>query len=181
MDPFFLSLRIVVGATCVLSICGASLIILTFVAFRELRTLARQQLVNLSLADIMVAGSHLLGIAALRVENYEATTQHDHTYNYTNISTSTSVGTLCLVQASFTMCGTISSFLWSLALGFYMLMIIVFRRPDFARYLVFLYYPLCWLVPLGLTLWFALIRPTYLGFSKGDIGMSCGNHSSHAF
>ena len=181
MDAFFLSLRVVVGVTCVVSVCGASLIILTFIAFKDLRTLARQQLVNLSVADIMVAGSHLLGIVALRVESHGSAdylTDADGNYNLTNVSASnstpvgTAVGTLCRVQASLTMCGTIASFLWSLALGFYMLTIIVLRRPDFARYLLVLYYPVCWLIPLAMTLWFALVKPTYFGFSQSDIGMT---------
>ena len=172
MNPFYLSLRVVIGSTCVVSICGASLIILTFIAFRDLRTLARQQLVNLSLADIVVAASHLVGLAALSVENYDENIPK-HAYNYTNLSNSNnSVDTLCRVQAAFTMCGTIASFLWSLALGFYMLMVIVLRRPDFARYLLFLYYPVCWLVPLALSLWFTLNNPTYLGYSKANIGIN---------
>ena len=162
MEPFFLSLRIVVGTTCVVSIIGASLIILTFVAFKDLRTLARQQLVNLSVADILVAGSHLFGLAALRVEKYDSWMDNNTTNSTTPLA--------CHVQASFTMFGTIASFLWSLALGFYMLMVIVLRRPDIARYLMLLYYPVCWLVPLGLTLSFALVKPTYLGYGKFDIG-----------
>lgn len=169
MEPFFLSLRIVVGTTCVVSIIGASLIILTFVSYKDLRTLARQQLVNLSVADILVAGSHLFGLAALRVEKYDlwmdvqVNNTSPHTTNWTP-------PLACHVQASFTMFGTIASFLWSLALGFYMLMVIVLRRPDIARYLMLLYYPVCWLLPLGLTLWFALVKPTYLGYGKFDVG-----------
>jgi G protein-coupled receptor 157 len=175
MDPFFLSIRIVVGTACVASVGGACLIILTFLAFKELRTLARQQLVNLSVADILVAGSHLLGLAALRVENYDPWTDMDEGSNHTNSTPAgNSTDVLCRVQASFTMFGTIASFLWSLALGFYMLMIIVLRRPDIARYLLVLYYPVCWLIPLALTLWFALAKPTYLGYSKSDIGWCYG-------
>ena len=170
MDPFFLSIRIVVGTTCVVSVCGACLIILTFLAFKDLRTLARQQLVNLSVADILVAGSHLLGLAALRVENYDPWTDMDEGSNHTNDTPAGNSTMLCQIQASFTMFGTIASFLWSLALGFYMLVIIVLRRPDIARYLLVLYYPVCWLIPLALTLWFALAKPTYLGYSKSDIG-----------
>ena len=172
MDPFFLSIRIVVGTTCVVSVCGACLIILTFLAFKDLRTLARQQLVNLSVADILVAGSHLLGLAALRVENYDPWTDMDEGSNHTNDTPAGNSTMLCQVQASFTMFGTIASFLWSLALGFYMLVIIVLRRPDIARYLLVLYYPVCWLIPLALTLWFALANPTCLGYSKSDIGGS---------
>ena len=160
------------GITCIISIFGACVIIFTYVAFKDLRTLARQQLVNLSAADIIVAASHLVGLVALRVEDYGASSGADTFDNTSNISNSSAVqGTLCRVQAGFTMCGTIASFLWSLALGFYMLVIIVLRRPNFARYLILVYYPVCWGVPVALTLWFALVKPTYLGFvDSADIG-----------
>ena len=165
---FFLSLRVVVGITCIISIFGACVIVFTYVAFKNLRTLARQQLVNLSVADIVIAASHFVGLVALRVEDYDADT-FDNEFNVSNFSAAQE--TLCKVQGGFTMFGSIASFLWSLALGFYMLMVIVLRRPNFTRYLVFVYYPVCWGVPLALTLWFALSKPTYLGFVKdADIG-----------
>ena len=173
-QDFFLALRVVVGITCVVSICGACVIILTYVAFKDLRTLARQQLVNLSVADIVVAGSHIVGLMVLKVETYDGSNWRAIDYDNINISNTTLTvqERLCRVQAGFTMCGSIASFLWSLALGLYMLMIIVLRRPEIARYMVLLvYYPVCWGLPLALTLWFALRNPTYLGFVEDtDIG-----------
>ena len=55
---FLFALKAVSGITCLLSMLGAGLIIATYVAYRDLRTLGRQQLVNLSLADMTVAASH---------------------------------------------------------------------------------------------------------------------------
>ena len=168
-DDFFLAVRVLVGITCLVSMFGASGIILTYIMFKDLRTLARQQLVNLSVADIIVAASHFVGLVALKVENYSGASSAGEYNNTSNISTVQE--TLCRVQGGFTMCGTIASFLWSLALGLYMLIIVVLRRPDFSRYLVFVYYPVCWGVPVALTLWFALVKPTYLGFVEGaDVG-----------
>lgn len=56
------AIRVGVGTVSFLSLLGASLIIFTFVAYRDLRTLARQLLVNLSIADLIVAVSHLMGL-----------------------------------------------------------------------------------------------------------------------
>lgn len=176
MEDYYLALRVAIGIICVISMFGSCVIIFTYVAFKELRTLARQQLVNLSIADIIVASSHLVGLVALKVETYDDdSVKVSNSSVIQNISTAISTThpqwTLCKVQAGFTMCGTIASFLWSLGLGFFMLIIIVFRRPNFARYLAFLYYPICWGIPLALTLWFALVKPTYLGFAESaDIG-----------
>lgn len=145
---------------------GAFMIILTYIVFKDLRTPARQQLVNLSIADIIVAGSHFVGLVAFKVEDYIYQEEHNGVFNHSK--------TLCHVQAGFTMCGTIASFLWSLALGLYLLIVIVLRRPDFGRYLIFVYYLICWGVPVVLTLWFALINPTYLGFvQNADVGKLC--------
>ena len=158
------------GITCLVSMFGAFLIILTYIVFKDLRTLARQQLVNLSVADIIVAGSHFVGLVAFKVEDYS----HQEEYYSVNESNNSEPNTLCHVQAGFTMCGTIASFLWSLALGLYLLIVIWLRRPDFARYLVFAYYPICWGVPVALTLWFALVKPTYLGYVRdADVGELC--------
>lgn len=166
---FILTVRVVAGSTCLLSILGACLIILTYTAFKDLRTLARQQLVNLSVADMIVAASHFIGLATLNVEDYQTTYETQPDYNVSN--SSTVQDNLCRVQGGLTMFGTLASFFWTLALGLYMLMIIVLKRPDLARYLLFLYYPVCWGIPFSLTMWFALVKPTYLGFGDGaDIG-----------
>ena len=164
---FILALKVLSGITCLLSILGAGLIIATYAAFKDLRTVARQPLVNLSVADMTVAASHFVGLAVLHVERYEISYSSDA--NASNHSAEQDA--LCQVQGGFTMFGTLSSFLWTLALGFYMLLVIVLRRPDVTRYLLLLYYPVCWGVPLTLTMWFALAKPTYLGFGEGaDIG-----------
>ena len=171
---FILTVRVLAGTTCVLSILGACLIIFTYAAFKDLRTLARQQLVNLSVADTIVAASHFVGVAALNIDDYQASYDDNPDYNSSNSTlteTLTAQDALCRVQGGFTMLGTLASFLWTLALGFYMLMVIVLKRPDYARYLLFVYYPACWGIPLALTLWFALVKPIYLGFGEGaDIG-----------
>lgn len=159
---FLLSLRVVVGITCLLSIFGASLIIFTYAVFKDLRTFARQMLVNLSVADIMVAASHFVGLVA-KVERFIP--------YYSNSTQNNTTDRLCSTQAAFTMYGSISSFLWTMALGIYMLMVIVLRRPDFAKYFVSVCYMVCWGMPLALVLWFALVHPTYLGFAEGaDVG-----------
>ena len=168
-SDFVLALKVLSGITCILSMVGAGFIIATYAAFRDLRTLGRQQLVNLSLADMIVAASHFVGLAALNFDKYELQYSSSGDGNSSNYSTVQD--TLCRVQAGFTMFATLASFLWILALGAYMLAFIALRRPETTRYLLLIYYPACWGVPLVLTLWFGLVKPTYLGFGEGaDIG-----------
>ncbi len=59
-----ITVRVGVGTASALSLFGASLIVHTFLAYRDLRTPARQLLVNLSIADLTVAVSHLVGLFA---------------------------------------------------------------------------------------------------------------------
>ena len=152
---FILTVKITMGITCLLSILGASLIILTYVAFRDLRTTARQLLVNLSVADIIVAASHFVGL----LTNYDR-------FLYSNLTTDA----WCSVQAAITMYGTISSFLWTIAVALYMFTVIVLKRPDIARKMVPVHYLVCWGIPVVFPVWFGI--EGHLGFENpADIGM----------
>ena len=156
MQPqYIVALKVIVGVTCVLSVFGASLIILTYVLFKDLRTTARQLLVNLSVADIFVAGSHFVGLF----------TNFDRFVHQVNPA----FDTLCTVQAAVTMCGTLASFLWTVAIGLYMFMVIVRRQPHLAKKLVYAFYPFCWGVPMVVTIIFGANK--LLGFEQAaDIG-----------
>ena len=154
-DQFIVAVKVIVGTTCVLSVLGASLIVLTYVMFKNLRTTARQLLVNLSVADIFVAGSHFVGLFT----NYD---RFVYQFNPTT-------DTFCTVQAAFTMCGTLASFLWTVAIGLYMFIVIVRRQPHVAKKLVYMFYPVCWGIPIVLTTVFG--ANMFLGFERNsDIG-----------
>ena len=164
---FLLSLRVVAGFTCFLSILGAFFIIFTYVMFKGLRTLSRQILVNLSVADIFIAASHLVGLCT----DVERFFPQYACKNQTNNCTVLSTDSLCTIQAAFTMYGSISSFLWTMSLGLYMFLVIIMRKPDFGKYFVIVSYLVCWGLPLGLVIWFGAVHPTYLGFAESaDVG-----------
>ena len=152
---FVLSLQVTVGAVSVLSILGSSLILLTFVCFRDLRTTARHFLASLSLADNLLAASHILGLL----------------FNYRRFICKTETGagdTLCTVQAAATMFGTLSVFAWTLAIAVYMCSIVVFKRRA-TKWSVVLSHVLCWGVPAALVVGYG--SAGYLGFDEEvDIG-----------
>ena len=160
---FILALKVVVGATCILSILGAGLIILTYVAFRDLRTTARQLLANLSIADIIVAASHFVGLF-----HFQKFIPYYSPHNNGN-STFPSTDTLCTVQGAFTMYGTISSFLWTMAIAVYMFVIVVLKKKA-KKLVIIVFYLVCWGIPLALVLWFR--SEGYFGFEENaDSGM----------
>ena len=57
-----IAIRVGVGTSSFLSVLGAGLVIASYAAFRDLRTTSRLLLVNLSVADLIVSMSHLVGL-----------------------------------------------------------------------------------------------------------------------
>lgn len=142
-DQVILVTQITAGTTCILSILGASLIIFTYVAFKQLRTLARQLLASLSVADIIIAVSHFLGLFV----NYKRFITEDEDGSKF-ISNSSYADPLCITQAAFTMFGTVASLLLSMLIGFYLLVLTQSKTMKPAKCLVPFIYLIGWGVPL---------------------------------
>ena len=167
-----LPLKICVGVTSGLSIIGGFLIVLTFclrlygrprtpppsngpapaAALPARRTMSKMEmmgpgrliLVNLSIADILLAGSHLWGVAA-GYEHYFRT-KND---NALNSGPNGSTDVMCDVQGALAVYGTISSFLWTIILSFFVVGTLLLPHPR--RYgsmcAMLLYLVTCWGIP----------------------------------
>ena len=151
---FILAVQLVVGTVCVLSIAGSALILFTFVYFRDLRTTARQFLANLSVADSIIAASHLVGLLV--------------NYDRFLCSSAKDYDALCTVQAAASMFSTLAAFAWTLAIAVYLCSIIVFNK-NASTWSVVLVYAACWGVPAALVIGYG--SASYLGFDEDvDIG-----------
>ena len=152
------SIRVVTGITCILSMLGAVLIILSYILIKELRTKSREILVNLSLMDFMVAAANFTGVVA-NFDKYLVDETHkiysEQEYNITQ--------DICLAQASFGMYGTHSSILWTIAIAVYVYWVVM-GRELVARKATYAFYVICYGLPLITTLWFALTGK--LGYSR---------------
>lgn len=149
---FKILLTIAVSVTSLLSLIGSLAIILTFVFFKEIRTLGRQLLVCLSVADCLVAVASLLGL---------------WTDFSSKVGKSTSIALFnwCKTQAAVHVFGTESSILWTMAVAIYVFVLVVVqpRWPqNWGIKLVSLLHVLCWGIPFVLTLWLAIAG--YLGY-----------------
>lgn len=163
---FVVALTSAVVITSLLSVFGSGLIIFTYAAFKNLRTVAREILVQLSIADIIMCVSHIVGVL---VNLPRFIPQHCETPE--SLANITYDDVACKIQGGATMFGTISSFLWTIAVAVYLLTIIVFEKQQFARRLRFTFYPICWGIPFSLVVWFGINN--YLGFEESvDIGKS---------
>ena len=138
------SVQAVVGITCVLSMFGAILIILSYLLIKEIRTKAREILVHLSLMDFMVAAANFVGVTV----NFD---QYAHLSNHTY-----TVDCLCVTQASFAMYGTLGSILWTIAIAVYIYFRIMFDKKPVARRAVYVFYVICYGLPLIMTLWYSI-------------------------
>ena len=128
----------------VLSIIGCILIIFSYIAYKDLRTKARAMLLQLSIADLIISLSRIVGLYM----NYKRYTQkRDHMATYIYNSTS---DPRCYTQAAFTTYGSVASLLWSNVIGIYMVMLVLMHKKSEKKnlgiYLVSCF--ICWVLPL---------------------------------
>ena len=147
------SVRVVVGITCVLSMIGAVLIILSYILIKDTRTKPREILLNLSLMDFIVGAANLIGI----VINFDDFLRPDTPQQYPTLSN------VCEVQAFFAMYATISSILWTNCIAVYIFFHILYEGQLKTFWTMLSFYILSYGLPLILMLWFLFTNK--LGYS----------------
>ena len=143
-------LRPVVGTVCCLSMIGSIFVVLSYLCFKDLRSQARQILLNLSLMDFGVGLANFSGI----VINFDKL--------YTNTTTgkplqpSPAIRGLCTGQAFVAFFCTYGSVFWTISLAVYMYLLIFQNKNNviFGRLFLGLCYILNYGMALGLCLWF---------------------------
>ncbi len=159
-DEVIVAQQVTVSVTCLLSLMGSMLIILVHVAFKDLRTGARQVLVQLSIADIIIAASHMFGVL-YNLPKYVPGCGPVENEGQSDLS--------CEIQAGFSIFGVLAAYFWTLALAIYLLVIIVFERKVIGKILRIFFYPVCWGIPLIIAVVFGAKK--WLGFDESlDIG-----------
>ena len=115
----------------VLSILGASIIMVTFFIFKDIRTPARHIIVCIAVSDFISSLSNCVGL--YRNGN------KDHK--------------LCRIQSFIGSSFIMSSFLWTMFLAVYLYIVIVYEKRDLGRRIIF---PWChivsWFVPLTINI-----------------------------
>ena len=166
-DELLIVMRATGGVTAVLSIVGATLIIFTFVAYKNLRTTARQLLVNLSIADIIVSGSHFVGVLQDYWHDLFISVNHiSSTNNFRSPMAMYSTNALCDTQAAFTAFGTVASFLWSMLIAVYMVVLTQSTTARPRKVLVPIIYIVSWGVPIVIVIGLAALKD--LGYDPND-------------
>lgn len=127
--------KIVVTLSAVLSICGTSVIIGTFIAWEDFRSISRKILVYISMADFLTAGGNLLGFWINR-----AKLSCDKDF----------LKTLCEGQSFVTSTATLWSFFWTVFLAIFLYMVVVKKQRRIAETSLKIFHFFAWGVPLVL-------------------------------
>ena len=150
----YVSLQVICGIVCVLSILGSLAIIVTYALVKEVRSKARELLVHISLMDITYTMANFIGL----IIPYRKHLHDDNGDNSTSYSNEDHriYQSICEVQAFFAIYGTIGSVLWTLALAVYLYYRIVSRDPTVTKRLLMVLYVICYMMPLYVSLWLLL-------------------------
>ncbi len=148
-EIYQIALSTAIGLTCVLSMLGSGAIIVSFIAFRELRTTMRYLLLNLSIADFIVAVTNLFGSVA---SNKYSRHKND---------------SVCVAQATIGLISTDASIIWTVVFIVYIYMFLVCCRPRrLVNYISLLVLTLfSWIFPIVLITVFAI--KGFLGYESG--------------
>ena len=152
-DATEIALAAAVGVTCVLSILGSGIIILSYILFRELRTTMRYILLQLSIADFVVAAANLFGV--LYSFQFPADVGQE-TYD-----------PVCIAQAAIALLGTDASILWTMIFISYVYMLITCYKPKRSMNITVLTLLslFSWIIPLVLVLVYS--AKGYFGYDPG--------------
>ncbi|XP_056130181.1 G-protein coupled receptor 157 [Lampris incognitus] len=125
----YVSEQVVVLLSCALSLAGSSLIIVTHVAWSDLRTTPRKLLLYLSVADLLSAVSYSYG--ALRAFGADSAD--------------------CVAQGGLSTFANTSSFFWTVAVAAYLYVCIVRSDHALADSLVPFFHIVSWGIPFAIT------------------------------
>ena len=136
----------------ILSMFGALLIILSYIAIKDIRTNARFILLHLSVGDFGVGFVNLLG-ATIYYEKFIKKACCDP---HSELLTCETYIGLCKTQAFFASFFTIASILWTLVLAIYVYVLVIDTSRTLSNTLMRFSYFVCWGLPFVVSLWFVL-------------------------
>ena len=157
------AVRAVVGVTCGLSIVGATLIVLSYTCFKNLRTKARRILVHLSIMDFGVATANMVGVLVYFDGYYSVISRGNGSVSLIVMPPSAEIENLCITQAFFAVYFTLGSILWTICLAIYLYFTLVFYDKKHGQYFERFAYVFSYGLPLLVSLWLVLTEK--LGYS----------------
>ena len=118
--------RTLVTITCILSLLGASIIIVTYIVWKDMRSTSRKILVYISIADSVVAGSYMFGALLPQDTN----------------------STACITQSFLSTTANLCSFFWTLFMAIFLYATVAKQSPLTAQKMFWFFHAIAWGVPL---------------------------------
>ena len=129
--------RILITVSASLSVLGTTLIIGTFIAWKDLRSTSRRILVYISIADLLITASNLFGVWR----------RHKRSDN------------ICIAQSFISTCASLWSFFWTTFLAVFMFTTVAKKQRHKAEIMLKVFHAFGWGIPL-------IIVGTALGLKK---------------
>ncbi len=156
--------RVVIGVTCFLSVVGALLIIFSYVFFKTLRNDARLILVHLSLMDLGVGLTNLIG-------NFIYFDRYYYPNGPCSVFQQPSqayISHLCVIQGFFAHFFTQCSILWTVSLAVFLYFRILQHKTQLSRTILWFSCGFCYGIPTIVCLW--LVFTNRFGYSPYNTG-----------
>lgn len=122
--------RVLTTVSASLSLLGTSLIIITFIAWKDLRSSSRKILVFISIGDFLIAGGNLFGVWL--PENDRTTSA-------------------CKAQSFVTTCASLWSFFWTTFLSIFLYTTVARKQAEKADKMLRYFHIFAWVIPLTVT------------------------------
>ena len=146
-----------------LSIISSLCIIVTYFIWPDIRSVSRQIIVFLSLADLFTALGYVIGSANhLQYEGNNTGGVNGSCHTFTRV---------CVLQSSITSWSSMASFWWTSILAFHLYITLVKGHVTLSGRLLPLYYLLAWVTPTIVVM--ALLWSDQLGYSHVAVSTWC--------
>lgn len=160
-DTVLLASAVLTIVSSICSIIGSLLIIVTFLCWRDLRTVARAILVFLAIADLFSGIGYMFGGALYIHYIVPAANNNESTSEVTLNGT---YDKLCTAQSFITTVAPVASVLWTANLAIYLFFSVAFPKRSYGKRLMLFFHCTAWGIPLVTCV--ALLATGWLGPSS---------------
>ena len=177
-QPVETALFVVQGAVTFLSIAGSVLLILSHVLLKPLRTKSRILITHLAVANFLQAFPNFLAVFM----DFRTRFKLSNTVNVTETACSVTSQilddnaniycNLCIYQGFISLIGALATIFWTVCVCVHYFILVSYRNTKLASRLIYAYYVIAWLAPLGICLW--LLLHNWLGFEPTYSTVNCG-------
>ena len=177
-QPVNITLAVVQGVVSFLSIVGSVLLILSYVLFKPLRSKSRLLITHLAVANFIDALPDFIAVfmdfRTRLISNVIVSPGLLCSANTGRLlnSTANTYCNLCVYLEFVSHIGSLSTTLWVVCVCFHFFILVSYRNTKLASRLMYVYYVIAWLAPLGISLW--LLFHNWFGFEPTYSTVNCG-------